>query len=597
LQFILTLLRMKEKIQVARVHRVGKEILMSSSPYDRKPWLARYANYVPPELPLPEKSMTDLFEESVHRVPERDAIRYFDEAVCSFAELDRMAGAFAARLAEWDVNKGDRVAVYTQNDPQFLIAQYGVWKRGAAVVPLSPMLKGKELDYHLEDSGAKVLVCLENLYRDVAREALPGTPVERVVTTSELDFLPQGAAEEHASLKGSEKIRFDDTEDLAEILRNASPDPGAREPVAPEDIAYLVYTSGTTGKPKGAMELHSNVAFNAEVYRTWMRIGDEDSVFGMAPLFHVTGTVGHLAIAALAGIPLVLFHRFDPQEALRLVEKWRPTMTIGAITAFIALMHAPGSGERGLSSLTKCYSGGAPISPSITEQFEKKFGVYIHNLYGLTESNSPTHAVPFEARAPVDEGSGALSIGVPVPNCEAKLVELEDPSREVPVGEPGEFAAKGPMIFAGYWNKPEETEKAFHDGYFLTGDVAIMDEEGWFYIVDRKKDMIIASGYKVWPREVEDVLYTHPAVKEAVVVGVPDPYRGETVKAFVALKEGENLAAEDLIRFCKERMAAYKYPREAAFLDEIPKTATGKPLRRQLRDAAAASQSTPSTGS
>ncbi|MDQ3285927.1 MAG: AMP-binding protein, partial [Actinomycetota bacterium] len=331
-----------------------------------------------------------------------------------------------------------------------------------------------------------------------------------------------------------------------------------------------VYTSGTTGQPKGTMETHSNVAFNSEVYRTWMQIGDEDSVFGAAPLFHITGLVGHVGLVGLAGIPLVLSHRFDPEEALRLIEKWRPTMTIASITAFMAMMNTPDSEDSDLSSLVKCYSGGAPIPPSVAAQFEEKFGIYIHNAYGLTESNSPTHFVPWGTHAPVDEESGALSVGVPVPNCEARLVDVEDPSEEVPVGEPGEFAAKGPMIFAGYWNKPEETEGAFHDAYFLTGDVAVMDEDGWFYVVDRKKDMINVSGYKVWPREVEDTLYEHPQVMEAAAVGVPDEYRGETVRAFVALKEEGSVSEEEVLEHCKQRMADYKYPGQIDFLEELP---------------------------
>lgn len=555
-----------------------------SSVYENKPWLNRYAEYVPHELPLPGRSMSDLFEESAGRAPDRDAIRYFDATV-SYGELNHLANRFATLLAARGVEKGDRVAVYTQNDPQFLVAQYGAWKRGAIVVPLNPMLKSKELDYHLNDSGAKVLVCLENLYETVAREVTPGTKVEHVLTTSELDFLSK---ERPKMFEGVEKKRFDGTTGLMEVLRETEPDTGIRVHTSPEDTAYLVYTSGTTGRPKGAIETHSNVAFNAEVYRTWMQIGDDDSVFGVAPLFHITGLVGHTALAALAGIPLVLFHRFDVDEALRLIEKWRPTMTVGSITAFIALMNAPDAAGRDLSSLQKCYSGGAPIAPSITEQFEEKFGVYVHNIYGLTESNSPTHATPLGDRAPVDEESGALSVGVPVPNCEARLVKVEDPSEEVSIGEPGEFAAKGPMIFAGYWNKPEETEEAFHDGYFLTGDVAMMDEDGWFYIVDRKKDMINVAGYKVWPREVEDALYTHPQVREAAVVGIADEYRGETVKAFVALKEGDEVSENELVSYCKERMADYKYPRKVEFLEEIPKTATGKFLRRELRDEARA---------
>jgi long-chain acyl-CoA synthetase len=557
-----------------------------SSVYESKPWLGRYADHVPKELPLPERSMVDLFEESVKRIPERDAVRYFDESI-SYGELNDLANRFATLLAARGVEKGDRVAIYTQNNPQFLVAQYGSWKRGAVVVPINPMLKEKELDYHLNDSGANTLVCLESRYETVARAVVPGTAVEHVFTTSELDFLPDGAGKT-GILAGVERRRFKETDDLLETLRETEPDPEARARVSPEDMAYIVYTSGTTGKPKGAIETHSNVAFNAEVYRTWMRIGDEDSIYGVAPLFHITGLIGHTALAGIAGVSLILFHRFDVEEALRLIEKWRPTMTIGSITVFIALMNAPDSGGRDLSSLKKCYSGGAPIAPSIANQFEEKFGIYIHNAYGLTESNSPTHFVPLGGRAPVDEGSGALSIGVPVPNCEARLVSVEDPSEEVPAGESGEFAAKGPMIFSSYWNKPAETEDAFQDGYFLTGDVAVMDKDGWFYIVDRKKDMINVSGYKVWPREVEDTLYTHPQIKEAAVVGVPDDYRGETVKAFVALKDGDGVAEEDLVSYCKERLADYKYPREIEFMDELPKTATGKFLRRELRDQARA---------
>ena len=556
---------------------------MSFSDYDRKPWLKTYPDHVPEELPPPKRSMIDLFEESARRVPDRDAVRYFDATV-SYAELDDLAERFAASLTARGIGKGDRVAIYTQNNPQFLLSQYGAWKRGAIVVPLNPMLKARELEYHLNDSGAKLLVALEGLYESVAKSVVPGTAVEHVLTTSELEFLPEEGLP--APLRNVKRQRPAGTEDLMETLHATDPNPGARVPVSPDDTAYFVYTSGTTGKPKGAIEKHSSIAYNAEVYRTWMRIGEDDSVFGVAPLFHITGLVGHGALAGLAGIPLVLFHRFDASEALRLIEGWRPTFTVGAITAFIALMNSSDAAGRDLSSLEKCYSGGAPIAPSITGQFEEKFGVYIHNIYGLTESNSPTHATPLGSRAPVDEGTGALSIGVPVPGCEARLVGVEDASEAVPVGEPGEFAARGPMIFSGYWNKPEETEKAFHEDYFLTGDVAVMDEDGWFYIVDRKKDMINVSGYKVWPREVEDVLYTHPQVKEAAVVGVPDEYRGETVRAFVALKEGDGVTEDELVAYAKERMADYKYPRQIAFLDELPKTATGKYLRRELRDRA-----------
>src|SRR5579885_2812074 len=521
------------------------------SVYSRKPWLEQYR--VSSELPLPARTVLDALEEQARVRPQAPALRYFEESI-SYGELNEAAERFAALLKEWGVGRGERVALSLQNNPQFAVAQYGAWKRGAVVVPLNPMFREKELRYHLQDSGARVWVALDSLATQEARRAVASSPVERVVLTSEQDY--------------------------AAMLAEA-PDPEARVETGPEDLAYLVYTAGTTGSPKGAMIRHLAAAFNAEVYRQWMCLGPEDAVLGLAPLFHITGLIAELA-AAWTGVPLILFHRFDPEVALRLCRRWRATMSVAAITAYIAMMNHQ-QGRKG-TFLEKCYSGGAPVAPSLTAQFEERLGAYIHNIYGLTESTSPSHATPLGARAPVDEASGALSIGVPVPNCEAAILSLDNPDREVPPGEAGELALRGPMMFSGYWNKPEETARAFHNGWFRTGDVAIMDRQGWFYIVDRKKDMIIASGFKVWPREVEDTLYRHPAVREAAVIGTPDAYRGETVKAFVALKEGAAAEGEELIGFCRERLSVYKCPREVAFVAELPKTATGKILRRALRE-------------
>lgn len=553
--------------------------------HSRRPWLAHYPEWAPAELPRPAESMIDSFEAAAARRPAAHAVRYFDHVI-TFAELDDYASRFATLLADWGVGPGDRVGLYLQNVPQFVIAVLGTWKRRAIVVPLNPMFKQQELSFHVKDSGTRVLVCHETLYASCARDIVSGSPIERVVTTSEIEFLSTASAAAIPTLAGVEKTSFPDTTDLMTALAERVPDASSRCTVGPDDICSLGYTSGTTGRPKGAMSTHANFVYNAEVYRVWLRLGDDDVVLAVAPLFHITGMVGHLSVAGLAGIPLVLFYRFDPVQAFRVIDRWRPTMTVGAITAFLALMNHPEANRHDLSCLTRCYSGGAPIPPSTIEAFEQKFGVYIHNIYGLTESNSPTHAVPLGLRAPVDPRSGALSVGVPVPGCDARILDLDDPSRDAPGGEPGEFAARGPMMFKGYWNRPAESDEAFVDGYFLTGDVVIMDEQGFFYVVDRKKDMINASGFKVWPREVEDVLYEHRAVREVAVIGVPDQYRGETVKAFVALKDAfrNRITEEDLITFCRERIAAYKYPRVIEFVDDIPKTATGKFLRRQLRD-------------
>lgn len=500
--------------------------------------------------------MIDLFERTVAGRGASPALHYFDETI-SFAQLDDWANRFATWLARHGIGKGDRVAVVTQNDPEFVVAELGAWKRGAILVPLNPMFKAKEVDYHLRDSGARALVVLA-ANREEHREVIAATAVECVLTThTGGDFFSALAAE--------------------------APDPAIRVPVGPEDIAELVYTSGTTGSPKGAIGLHRNIAFNAEVFRHWMQIDERDVILGAAPLFHVTGLVAELALCYLTGAPLVLYHRFDTATTLRMVKQWRATFCVAAITAYIALMNDPAADAADFASLTKCYSGGAPVAPGVVRQFEAKLGTRIHNIYGLTESNSPSHATPLGAQGPVDPASGALAIGLPIPNLDARIVSLSDPGRELPPGEPGELAMRGPMMFPGYWNKPEATAAAFQDGWFLTGDVAVMDAEGWFYIVDRKKDMIVASGFKVWPRDVEDVLYQHPAVRECAVIGVPDTYRGETVKAFVALKQGAEVGPEEIIAFCRERLAAYKYPRLVEFVPEIPKTATGKFLRRALR--------------
>jgi long-chain acyl-CoA synthetase len=343
------------------------------------------------------------------------------------------------------------------------------------------------------------------------------------------------------------------------------------------------------------MGLHRHIAFNANVFREWFQVGEGDVIAGIAPLFHITGIVAHMALSAISGAPLILAERFQAAEMMRLIEKWKATFTVAAITAFLAMLKEPGGYD--LRSMKKCGTGGAPVPPAVVDQFEERFGVLIHNTYGLTESNSPSHLTPPGRRGPVDPASGALAIGLPVPNSEAKIVDPADPARELAPGEAGEIALRGPMMFSGYWEKPEATAKVFHDGYFLTGDIAVMDERGWFYIVDRKKDMIVASGFKVWPREVEDVLYQHPAVREAAVVGEPDEYRGETVRAVVALKDGAKAGADEIIAFCKERMAAYKYPRVVEFVEEIPKTATGKFLRRALRrEAEAGKASCPGEG-
>ena len=550
--------------------------------YDEKPWLAGYADGQPGEIAPEYGDALTMFTATVGRLPDADAIRYFDGRL-TFHEVDELADAFAVGLLDAGIAPGDRVALYLQNVPQFLIGLIGTWKAGCVAVSVSPMNREREVNLLLTDSGATALVCLETLYRDVAAKALGGTDVRLVVTTSELEY--QTRTDERV-FRGVERIAEAGTTDLAGMLdrfRGRTPPPVTP---GPGDVAFLTYTSGTTGPPKGAMNTHGNVVFNAQTYRDWARIGPDDVILAVAPLFHVTGLIGHVGLSLLTGAPLALACRFEPATMVDTIREHRCTFTVGAITAFIALMNAPNAGREALSSLSTIYSGGAPIPPSTVRAYQEASGHYIHNIYGLTETTSPSHAVPLGAVSPVDEESGALSVGVPTYNTIARI--LDDDGNDLPPGEVGEIAIAGPQVVPGYWNKPEETAKAFPNGELRTGDVGFMDPRGWFYIVDRKKDQINVSGYKVWPREVEDVLYEHPAVREAAVVGAPDEYRGETVVAFVSLKGGQSADPDELIAFCKERMAAYKYPRRVQVIDEVPKTPSGKMLRRELRSVAAA---------
>ncbi len=552
--------------------------------YEQRPWLKNYPDGVPHDLEITSDTALNDFRHSAVGRPKAAAVYYFDHVI-TYGEMGQLSDNLAAAFQAFGVNKGDRILLDLQNVPQFLVSTYAAWKVGAIVVPVNPMYKESELTYFCQDSGAKLFITLDEIASALDLSFLKKTRIEKVITTSPLDLFP-AHMEPPSLLKGIKGKTLSDTVDMLELLEGFRGKSVADPALSPEDIAYLTYTSGTTGPPKGAMNTHGNIAFNARVYQVMQRIDDNDVVLGVAPLFHVTGEVAHSAIAALAGIPVVLYYRFDPGETLRLIERWKVTMTVASITVYIALMNHPDIKSRDLSSFVKAYSGGAPVSEAAVNQFKELAGQYLYNVYGMTETNSPSHIVPWGKKAPVDPESGALSVGVPVQNCVMKIMDLEDSSRELSPGEVGEIVDSGPIVIPGYWQKAEETRHAIRDGWLYTGDVGKMDEDGWFYVVDRKKDMIVASGFKVWPRDVEDVIYQHPAVKETAVVGVPDAYRGETVKAFVALKEGAegSVTPEEIISFCRDRMAAYKYPRQVELVSEIPKTLTGKFLRRTLRE-------------
>ncbi len=529
-------------------------------------------------------SLVAAWKARVAKNPEGIALRFFDGSL-SAREADAASDALAAAFEARGTGRGDRVGVYLQNVPQYALVLLALWKLGATALGLNPMYRGRELRRIVEDSGAVGVVCADEDVHETLG-TLAGSSVRWLVSTSALDYQSRNDPRVFATTGRHAPAPDGDLVALIGEFEGRGPSPV--EPTR-DDVAFLTYTSGTTGPPKGAMNTHGNVLSVVETCASWMGVGDGDVVFAMAPLFHITGAVVNATISLLTDTTLVLTGRFHPEVALEAFAEYGVTYTIGSITAYNAIFQLPQAGPEHFATAKALYSGGAPIPPATVDRFRERFGVYLHNGYGLTETTSAVIAVPPGERAPVHRPSGTLSIGKPLPRLTARVVDLHgDP---VPPGQQGELELSGPQVVPGYWDKPEATRRTMPEGRLRTGDVAVIDEEGWVYLVDRLKDQINVSGYKVWPREVEDALYEHPSVLEAAVVGQPDAYRGETVVAYVSLKAGLNATADELIAFTRERLAAYKCPRAIRFLSDLPKTQSGKIRRAELRDAGAVSPS------
>jgi long-chain acyl-CoA synthetase len=529
-----------------------------------------------PELTLRPGDATplEMFDHTASLLGERPLL-HSHTAPISAERMLRLSHELACGLAAIGIERGERVALYLQNDPQFVLAMLAIWRLGAIAVPCNPMLRERELAHHLRDCGARALIALDDLYESVARQALPtAEDVSVVLLTGACDPKDESPLHPLAELPAG-------THDLIALAgahrgsRHDAPPPGS------EDVAVLTYTSGTTGPPKGAMNTHGNIAHASRVYRDWLGVDAGDTILGIAPLYHVTGLTGHIGLALASGASLILAHRFDPLAAASLAEHHRASVVIAAITAYVAIANDERARAHDMTSLRRAYSGGAPTPPSLVADLANRLGIAIKPVYGLTETTGPTNLGPPDLDAPVDPGSGALAVGLAAPQTRVRI--LADDGTELPAGEAGEVAISGPQVVPGYWGDPEEARGAISDGELRTGDIGVLDGDGWLYLVDRRKDMIVASGFKVWPREVEDVLYEHDAVREAAVIGVADDYRGETVWAYVSLKPGLAVEPSELVAHCRARLAAYKYPRVVRVLDELPKTPTGKILRRELR--------------
>jgi long-chain acyl-CoA synthetase len=544
-----------------------------------QPWQALFPDDSPFELDLGDRHILDLWRDALDARGLAPCLRYFDASL-DYATVDRLSTAFAAWLVHRaGARPGHRIVLLLQNTPHFVIALLAIWKAGAIPVPCNPMYRANELAELFADCGPTALIA-ETHAAATAGEALRlaalGIPV--VVadpfdwqTRDDARVLPADTRSDHP--------------DLLTLCLGAHGEMSLPS-LAPEDAGLILYTSGTTGRPKGAVISHRSIAFNSVACARWMGIGPASRVLALAPLFHITGFVLHLGVAIDAGCAIALTYRFHPDLVLETIREVRPTFTVAAITAYNALMTCAGIGPADFASFEAAYTGGAPVAPALRDRVRSTLGIELLTAYGMTESCSPTHLSPPGRIVPTDPETGALAVGIPITSTAARICAPD--GTPLPAGEAGEVWMRGPQIMTGYWNKPAETAAALTDGWLHSGDIGVMNAEGWLFIVDRQKDMINASGFKVWPRQVEDTLLAHPSIREAAVVGEPDPYRGETVHAFVSLKaDAPPPSVEALTAFCRERLAAYKVPKRLTFMDELPKTATGKLQRAELRRALA----------
>jgi long-chain acyl-CoA synthetase len=544
------------------------------------PWLLHYPKEVPPTYSYPKHNLAEFLIQSAAKHPQNTALHFMGKEL-TYSELLAGSYRFANALRKLGVGKGDRVAIMLPNSPQLVIAFYGALLAGGIVVMTNPLYMPRELEHQLKDSGASVVVTLDLLFQRV-KSVVPATAVSHVIVTSIKDYLPfpknllYPLKAKKDGLK--REVEYGDNVHAFLKLLNGSPStPIYTEVDADNDVALLQYTGGTTGVSKGVMLTHLNVIANAVQNGLWAYKSRpaEERYLAALPFFHVFGLTVVMNQAVMYAGCMYLIPKFEVSQILQTIDRFKPTVFPGAPTMYIALINHPDIRKYDLSSINICVSGAAPLPHEVQLKFEEITGGRLIEGYGLTESSPVTHANN------IWENRKLGSIGIPFPDTLAKVIDPET-GEELPQGEIGELAVYGPQVMKGYWNRPDETAKVLQDGWLRTGDMARMDEDGYFFIMDRMKDIIIAGGFNIFPREIEEVLFEHPAIEEATALGVPDKYRGETVKAYIVLKQGETLDAKELEKWCRERLAAYKVPHLYEFRDSLPETIAGKVLRRKL---------------
>jgi len=556
--------------------------MAGESIYQSKPWLKSYEKGVPETIRYEEICMPDILDRTAKQFPEKTAL-IFQGFTLSFRQLKDMVDRFSACLTAFGVKQGDAVAILLPNTIPCVAAYYAILKVGGIVVMNNPLYSDPELDHQFNDSGSKVLITLDLLGNRMIN-LRPKTKIQQIVYTSIGDYLPFPKNLLFPLVAKKKKLAADVNPAInvfkwKDCIAKYAPNPPAVK-IGFEDVAMYQYTGGTTGVSKGVMLTHANLSKQVQQLEAWFPAFNKGTeiMLGALPYFHVFGLSVSMNFSIHMGFSQVLVPRPQPEPLLENIRNFRPTFAPLVPTMYIGMLNHPDLKKTDMSCIKGAFSGSAPLPVEVIHDFEKATGAVIVEGFGMTETTPVTHVNPFAGGA-----RKVGSVGLPITDTLARIVDLEDGVKDMPIGERGELIVKGPQIMKGYRGMPEETANTLKDGWIYTGDIATMDEDGYFYIVDRKKDMIISGGFNVYPRDIDEVYYDHPKVQEACSIGIPDPKRGENVKLFIVLKEGEKATQEEMIEFGKTKLAAFKLPTEVEFRKELPKTNVGKILRKQLK--------------
>jgi len=547
---------------------------------EEKLWFKSYAPRVKRTVEFEKRTLSEALTRSAEQFPNHVALNYMGKKI-SYRELDRLVNRFARALLDLGVKKGDKVALCLPNLPQTVITNFAVWRIGAVTVQNNPLYTDRELAYQLDDSDAEIVVTMALLIPKIER-VIKDTKLKKIIGCHINSYLPFPKKQLFPIVKKDMYNKVTETDDVkvfADIIKRYSDEP-LEDQSRWDDLAALLYTGGTTGVSKGVMLTHANMSCNVQQLVTWFNVKGpgEVSMLGTFPIFHSAGFTAVQNFNVWQAWEHHVIPRPDPQGIIDILKREKPTWLPGVPTIFVGLLNHPDFRKMDVSFIEGFVSGAAPLAMDTIRDLLDLTGGTICEQYGLTEVTLVAAGGPW---------GGELkpgTVGVPFPDTDIKIVDVDTGKKELPIGEAGEIIIKGPQVMQGYYKKPEETEKVMKDGWFYTGDIGIMDDDGYITIVDRKKDMIIAGGYNIYPLEIDDILFDHPKILEACCLGVPDAYRGETVKACIVVKEGEDLTEEELIAYCKERMAAYKVPKLVEFMDDLPKSSVGKILRRKLKE-------------